>query len=332
MTPNPLTRFTRRRFVQLGGAALIASALSKFGAFAAFAQSSNSNSPISPIYPMTTKTVLLPDGSRVPALGMGSWQLASGRHPAAQVEEALRTGLSLGMRLIDTAENYSSGESERMIGRVIAGQREQVFLVTKMQPSNAGSARSIRRSCERSLRNLGTDYLDLYLLHWRGGENLGVVVETFEALKAEGRIRHWGVSNFYVRDMEELYAIPGGRNCAANQVRYSLTDRSIEVVGLVEWSEKNGVPLMAYSPLGSVGDLLRNPSLGEVSAKHGVSAACVAIAWTMRSGAVISIPESGRVNHIRENARAASLVLDAEDLAALDHAFPARFVPHWSSR
>jgi len=332
MTPNGLTRLTRRRFVQLGGAALIASAFPKSGASAAFAKSSNSNSPNSKIYPMTTKTVLLPDGSHVPALGMGSWQLASGRHPVAQVEEALRTGLSLGMRLIDTAENYSGGASEQLIGRVIAGQRDEVFLVTKVQPSNAGSARSICRSCERSLRNLGTDYLDLYLLHWRGGENLGVVVETFEALRAEGRIRHWGVSNFYVRDMEELYALPGGRNCATNQVRYSLSDRSIEVVGLVEWSAAHGVPLMAYSPLGSGGELLRNPTLGEVSAKHGVSAACVAIAWTMRSGAVISIPESGRVNHIRENARAASLVLDAEDLATLDRAFPARFVPHWSGR
>jgi len=279
---------------------------------------------------MTTKTVLLPDGSRVPALGMGSWQLASGRHPVGQVEEALRNGLSLGMRLIDTAENYSSGASEQLIGRVIAEQREEVFLVTKVEPSNAGSARSIRRSCERSLRNLGTDYLDLYLLHWRGGEALVVVVETFEALKAEGRIRHWGVSNFYVRDMEELYAIPGGRNCAANQVRYSLSDRSIEVVGLVEWSATHGVPLMAYSPLGSGGELLSNPVLSEVSAKHGVSAACVATAWTMRCGAVISIPESGRVSHIRENARAASLVIDAEDLAALDRAFPVRFVPHWS--
>jgi len=280
---------------------------------------------------MTTKMVFLPDASRAPALGMGSWQLASGRHPVAQVEDALRTGLSLGMRLIDTAENYSSGESERLIGRVIAGQqREEVFLVTKVQPSNAGSASAIRRACERSLRNVGADYLDLYLLHWRGGENLRVVVETFEALKAEGRIRHWGVSNFYERDMEEIYAIPGGRNCAANQVRYSLEDRSVEVLGLVEWSEKNRVPLMAYSPLGSGGELLRNPTLGEVGSKHGVSAACVAVAWTMRSSAVISIPESGRVSHVRENARAASLMLDAEDLAALDRAFPAHFVPHWS--
>jgi len=279
---------------------------------------------------MTTKTVRLPDGSHAPALGMGSWQLASGRHSAEQAEEALRTGLSLGMRLIDTAETYSIGASEQLIGRVIAGQREEVFLVTKVQPSNACGERSIRRSCERSLRNLGTDYLDLYLLHWRGGENLGVVVETFEALKAEGLIRNWGVSNFYVRDMEELYALPGGRNCAANQVRYSLSDRSVEVVGLVEWSVAQGLPLMAYSPLGSGGDLLRNPSLGEVSAKHGGSTACVAIAWTMRSGAVISIPESGRVSHIRKNARAVSLVLDEADLAALDHAFPAGFVPHWS--
>ncbi|KXU34062.1 hypothetical protein AXK11_09020 [Cephaloticoccus primus] len=279
---------------------------------------------------MTQKTVTLPDGSRVPALGMGSWQLASGRHPRAQVEEALRVGLSLGLRLIDTAENYSGGASEQLVGSVIADQREQVFVVTKVQPSNARSEQSIRRSCERSLRNLGTDYIDLYLLHWRAGEHLPTVVDTFEALKAEGRIRHWGVSNFYVRGMEELYAIPGGKNCAANQVRYSLSDRSIEALGLVDWAAQHGLPLMAYSPLGSGGGLLSNPVLGEVAARHGVSAAAVALAWTMRSGSVVSIPESGRVAHTRENARAAGLTLDADDLAKLDRAFPARHIPHWS--
>jgi len=277
-----------------------------------------------------SKSVTLAAGSSAPALGLGSWRLAAGRHSIAQEEHALRTGISLGMRLLDTAEYYSSGASEKLIGRAISGQREQVFITSKIMPVNADSARSIRRCCDNSLRNINTDYMDLYLLHWRGGENLSIMVDTFEQLKNERKIRHWGVSNFAVRDMEELFRIPQGSNCATNQVRYSLSDRSMEVNGMIEWSLQHNMPLMAYSPLGSGGGLLRNPLLAEIARKHNTGPAAVAIAWTMRNGAMISIPESGQVEHIKENASAAALVLDESDLAKLDIAFPAKQLSHWS--
>jgi len=272
-------------------------------------------------------TVTFPDGSSVPALGLGSWRLAAGRHAITQEEQALRAGITLGMHLLDTAEYYSS---ELLIGRAIAGQRDQLFVVSKIMPMNADSAHNIRQSCNKSLRNLNTDYLDLYLLHWRGGENLTVMVETFEQLKREGKIRHWGVSNFGVTDMEALFRIPQGENCATNQVRYSLSDRSMEVNGMIEWSLQHNMPLMAYSPLGSGGGLLNNPVLAEVARKYDASPSAIAIAWTMRNGFIISIPESGRVEHVRENATAATLVLDETDLVKLNAAFPAKRVRHWS--
>jgi len=277
------------------------------------------------------KTVTLPDGSQVPALGMGSWHLAAGRRPLADEQAALNLGLSLGMRLIDTAEVYSNGASEQLVGKVIKGKRQEVFVVSKVAPHNASSSRSIVRSCERSLRNLNTDYLDMYLLHWPAGvDNLQTVVDSFEALKQAGKIRNWGVSNFNVKDMQHLFSLENGKNCATNQVRYSLADRSIETLGLPEWSEQNRVPLMAYSPLGSGGNLLRNSTLNEVANKHQSSAAAIAIAWTMRSGLTISIPESGNTQHIKDNASASAISLDKEDLSKLDKAFPARYIPHWS--
>lgn len=236
----------------------------------------------------------------------------------------MKTGLSLGMNLIDTAEMYGAGASEEMVGRVIAGQRGGVFLVSKVLPSNATNARDIRRACESSLDRLNTDRMDLYLLHWRGGvRRLDVVVDTFEALKAEGKILRWGVSSFGVSDMEELFRAEGGRNCATNQVEYSLARRGIER-DLIPWSVRNGVPLMAYSPLGTGSSgILRNPVLAKVAGRHGVSPAAIAIAWTMRNGEIISIPESGSADHIRENAKALGLVLTRPDLADLDRAFPA---------
>ncbi len=272
----------------------------------------------------SVRTVKFPQGGTAPALGMGSWRLAQGRHPISQEEAALGTGLSLGMTLIDTAEMYGSGAAERMISRVIAGKRDSVFLVSKVLPSNAGSASGIRRACANSLERLGTDHLDLYLLHWRGDiGDLGAVVDTFEALKAEGRIRHWGVSNFGVADMKELMSVAGGSACATNQVPYSLVNRRIES-DLLPWCEQNGMPIMAYSPLGSGSSgLLRNTVLAKVAARRGVAPAAMAIAWTLRSGRVISIPESGSVEHMRENAAALELVLEKQDIAELDAEFPA---------
>ncbi len=266
--------------------------------------------------------VSLPGGGKAPALGQGSWHLAQGRHPAAVEEAALRTGISLGMTLLDTAEIYGGGRAEEMIGRVIAGQREKVFLVSKVAPFHAGTASNIRQACMGSLTRLGAGYLDLYLLHWRGGvSDLGLVVDTFEKLRAEGRIRHWGVSNFEVSDMEDLYRVPGGNACATNQVLYNLTQRSIEQ-DLLPWCVQHGLPIMAYSPLGSSGGLLGNAALNTVALRHQRSPAAVAIAWTMRSGHVISIPESGSPDHVKENAYALSLRLTEQDLSELNNAFP----------
>jgi diketogulonate reductase-like aldo/keto reductase len=266
-------------------------------------------------------SVQLADGSRVPALGQGSWHLAQGRHPASEEEDALRIGISLGLTLLDTAEMYGNGRAERMIGRVIAGKREKVFLVSKVLPSHA-TATGIRQACTASLSRLGTQYLDLYLLHWREGvSDLGVMVRTFESLRAEGRIRRWGVSNFAVTDMEDLYRVPGGEACATNQVRYNLTDRRIER-DLLPWCEQHRVPIMAYSPLGRGGDLLRNQALVRVAERHHSSPAAIALAWTIRSGRVIAIPESGSPAHVRQNATALSLRLTDQDLDELNRAVP----------
>jgi diketogulonate reductase-like aldo/keto reductase len=260
------------------------------------------------------------DGTLTPALGQGSWHLGQGRHPAAAEEEALRTGLSLGMTLIDTAEGYGNGRSEELIGRVIAGQRDRVFLVSKVDHMTRDG---IPRACEASLARLGTDYLDLYLLHWRDrGTDLSVVVPALESLRSAGKIRAWGVSNFSISDMEELFHIPNGDRCATNQVPYNVGSRGIEH-DLLPWCEQHGMPVMAYSPLGGPGaSLLGDPALARIGAAHGCSAAAVALAWTIRSGSVIAIPESGSVAHVKENAVALSLALTPQDLQSLDATHP----------
>ena len=267
----------------------------------------------------TGRTVKFRDGTIVPALGQGSARLGRGRHPQSAEEEALRTGLSLGMTLIDTAEVYGS---EGLVGRAIAGQRDRVFLVSKVWRTHVAGD-GIARACEASLARLGTDHLDLYLLHWpEKAVGLSSIVAAFESLRAKGKVRAWGVSNFTVSDMEELFRVPNGDRCATNQVRYSLGDRGIERE-LLPWCERHGMPVMAYSPLGGEGaTLLRDPTLGRIGAAHGCSAAAVALAWTIRGGTVIAIPESGSVAHVRENAIALSLKLTPEELQALDAAHP----------
>jgi diketogulonate reductase-like aldo/keto reductase len=265
------------------------------------------------------RTVKLRDGSVVPALGQGSARLGQGRHPETVEEEALREGISLGMTLIDTAEIYGNGDAEKLIGRVIASRRERVFLVSKVWPTHA-SDDGIERACEGSLTRLGTDYLDLYLLHWP--TDLSGVVAAFENLRSQGKIRAWGVSNFNVSDMERLLHVPHGDGCATNQVPYSLGDRAIEY-GLLPWCAQHGIPVMAYSPLGGASStLLRDPMLARIGAAHGCSAAAVALAWTIRSGMIIAIPESGNPDHVKENAVALSLALTSEELQALDAAHP----------
>jgi diketogulonate reductase-like aldo/keto reductase len=250
------------------------------------------------------RTVKLHDGTVVPALGQGSARLGQGRHPETVEEEALREGISLGMTLIDTAEIYGNGEAEKLIGRVIAGRREQVFLVSKVWPSHVAGD-GIARACDGSLTRLGTDYLDLYLLHWPDGiTDLSGVVAAFENLRSKGKIRGWGVSNFNVSDMERLLNVPHGDSCATNQVPYNLGDRAIEH-DLLPWCALHAIPVMAYSPLGGAGStLLRDPTLARIGAAHGCSAAAVALAWTIRNGKAIAIPESGNVAHVRESGRA----------------------------
>jgi diketogulonate reductase-like aldo/keto reductase len=261
------------------------------------------------------------DDTVVPAIGQGSWHLAQGRHPEAAEEEALRQGLSLGMRLIDTAELYGEGGAESSISRVIAGQRNRVFLVSKVLPIHT-SGDGIVRACEGSLARLGTDYLDLYLLHWRNVDtDLSRVVAAFEGLRAMNKIRAWGVSNFKVSDMEDLFRIPDGRRCATNQVRYSLDKRRFEH-DLLPWCEQHGMPVMAYTPLGD--GLVRDPLLTRIGAAHNCSASAVALAWAIRSGNVIAIPESGSPVHVLENAAALSLTLSPQEIKTLNAAHPIR--------
>jgi diketogulonate reductase-like aldo/keto reductase len=264
------------------------------------------------------RTVKFSDGTIVPALGQGSAGLAQRRHPATAEEEALRTGISLGMTVIDTSEGYGGGRSEELIGRVIAGQRDRIFLVSKVDHTEGDY---IARACQTSLDRLGTDYLDLYLLHWRNPEdNLSHVVASFEDLRAAAKIRAWGVSNFKVSDMEDLFCVPGGERCATNQVRYSLNSRRIED-DILPWCEQRDMPVMAYSPLG--GDsLVHDPTLARIGAVHNCSATAVALAWVIRSGNVIAIPESGSAAHVKENAVALSLRLTPEDIQTLNAVFP----------
>jgi diketogulonate reductase-like aldo/keto reductase len=267
-------------------------------------------------------TVKFHDGTIVPALGQGSANLAQGRHPAAAEEEALRTGLSLGMTLIDTAEMYGNGRSEKLIGGVIAGQRDRVFLVSKVSPNHV-TGDGIARACDASLARLGTDHLDLYLLHWPSRDtDLSSIVAAFESLRAAGKIRAWGVSNFKVSDMEDLFRVSHGDRCATNQVLYNLGNRGIEH-DLLPWCEQHSIPVMAYSPLGGAGaSLLRDPTLARIGAAHSCSAAAVALAWTIRNGNIIAIPESGSAVHVKENAVALSLTLTPDELHALDAAHP----------
>jgi diketogulonate reductase-like aldo/keto reductase len=269
--------------------------------------------------PAAARTVKFRDGRTVPALGQGSARLTKGKHPEAAVIEALRAGISAGMTLIDTAELYGS---EELIGRAIAGQRDKVFLVSKVWPTHVAGD-GVARACEASLKRLGTDYLDLYLLHWPQ-KDVGIshVVAAFEDLVTKKKIRSWGVSNFGVREMEELFRVPRGDHCATNQVPYSLADRDIER-SVLPWCRRRGMPVMAYSPLGGEGaKLLRDPTLAKIGSEHGCTAAAVALAWAIRDGNVIAIPESGSTAHVKENAIALTLKLTPQDLQTLDAAFP----------
>lgn len=259
-----------------------------------------------------------PDGTRVPALGQGTWMMAE--RPAQRAAElaALRAGVELGLTLIDTAEMYADGESERLVGEALRGLREQVFLVSKAYPQNASQQR-LPQACEASLKRLGTDCIDLYLLHWRGRVPLAETVAAMEKLVAAGKIRRWGVSNLDTPDLQELVAA-GGAACATDQILYNLTRRGPEH-DLLPWLVGRGIPVMAYSPI-EQGRLLDNPRLQEIAANLAATPAQVALAWVLHRGQVLAIPKAGTVAHVRENRAAAELVLSASDLATLDAAFP----------
>lgn len=277
---------------------------------------------------MTNRTVKLPDGTRIPAIGQGTWHMGDDPDRRASEIEALRTGVACGMTLIDTAEMYGEGAAERLVGEAIAPLgRDELFLVSKVYPHNAGRAH-IFDSCRASLDRLGTGALDLYLLHWRGDVPLAETVACMEELRAEGLIRRWGVSNFDVADMEELMRVPGGDACAVNQVLYHLGSRGIEF-DLAPWQAARGIPLMAYCPLAQAGrlararGLLQDPSVAEVAARHDATPAQVLLAFAIRSGNVVAIPKAAAPEHARDNAAALDLHLTGDDLALLDRRFPA---------
>lgn len=266
------------------------------------------------------KTVRLPSGEQVSALGQGTWYMGEDRSARKTEVAALQLGLDLGLTLIDTAEMYAEGGAEEVVGEALAGRREQTFVVSKVYPHNA-SRLGVAAACERSLKRLKTDRIDLYLLHWRGQHPLAETVAGFEALQRAGKIRHWGVSNLDLDDMRELAAVPGGGACAANQLLYNLSRRGIEWE-LLPWLRERGMPVMAYSPIEQA-RLLRQPGLKDFARRHGMTPARAALAWLLGQEGVIAIPKSASAAHVRENAAARDIVLDAGQRAELDRLYPA---------
>ena len=266
------------------------------------------------------RTVRLPDGTEVPALGQGTWHMGERSGAAKDEAAAIRLGIELGMTLIDTAEMYGNGGAEEVIAEAIAGQRDKLFIVSKVYPHNA-SKTGVPAACERSLKRLRTDRIDLYLLHWRGSHPLQETVDALEKLRAEGKIRYWGVSNFDTRDMQGLVRLNDGASCATNQVLYHVGSRGIEF-DLLPWCKQHHMPIMAYSPVGQGGSLLRSKALAAVAKRHNATPAQVAIAWTLRHDNVISIPKAADLRHVRQNAAAGAVVLTEADLKEIDSAHP----------
>ena len=272
------------------------------------------------------REVTLPTGDRVPALGLGTWKMGEAPRQQAAEVAAVRLALEMGYRLIDTAEMYGEGGAETVVGQALAEAlragtvaRPDLFIVSKVYPHNASRA-GVQAACERSLRRLGLDQLDLYLLHWRGGEPLAETLAGFEALQQRGLSRHWGVSNFDLDDLEELAALPGGAACAANQVYYSLSQRGIEF-DVSPWQRRQRMPVMAYSPIDQ-GALAAQPGLDAIADRLQATPAQVALAWLLAQPGTIAIPKAVREAHLRENLAAADLTLSPDDLAQLDALFP----------
>jgi diketogulonate reductase-like aldo/keto reductase len=263
--------------------------------------------------------VTLSSGQKMPVLGQGTWGFGERAKGRAEAVAALRAGIDLGITLIDTAEMYGEGGAEEIVGEAIAGRRDDVFLVSKVYPHNASKKGAIA-ACERSLKRLATDRIDVYLLHWRGGEKLADTIAAFETLLRDGKIGSYGVSNFDTDDMEELWRVPGGGAATTNQVLYNLTRRGVEW-DLLPWCREHGVPIMAYSPI-EQGRMLGKVELTKLAEKRGVTPAQLALAWLLHQDGVVVIPKAGRLDHLRENAAALEIKLTKDDLAAIDRAFP----------
>lgn len=265
-----------------------------------------------------TRTVALPGGT-MPAYGLGTWRMGERERERVGEIDALKLGLDLGFRLIDTAEMYGDGGAEEVVGIAIRGRRDGLTIVSKVLPQNASRAGTVA-ACERSLKRMAIDCIDLYLLHWQGSHPLEGTIDAFETLKKDGKIKRWGVSNFDASDMDALLRLPGGKNCATNQVLYNLGRRSIEF-DLVPWCRKQAMPIMAYSPV-EQGRLLKNPGLGALAKKLGATPAQVALAWLLGQEGMVVIPKATKPDHVRDNAKAAGLVLPKDALLELDRSFP----------
>ena len=274
---------------------------------------------------MSDNTVMFERGLALPAIGQGTWYMGENAGQRQKEIAALRAGIDAGLTLIDTAEMYADGGAEEVVGEALQGRREQVFLVSKVYPWNAGGQKAVT-ACDASLRRLKTDYLDLYLLHWRGNYSLAETVEAMETLIRQGKIRRWGVSNLDYDDMQELYGVTGGKACATNQVLYHLGSRGIEF-DLLPWCQQQQIPVMAYCPLAQAGrlrdDLFNSRAVQYVAHAHQATPAQVLLAWAIRQPGVMAIPKASSVDHVKENAAALALQLSDEAIALLDQAFPA---------
>ena len=274
---------------------------------------------------MSEKIVTFAEGLTVPAIGQGTWYMGENASQRRNEVDALRAGIDLGLTLIDTAEMYADGAAEEVVGEAIKGQREKVYLVSKVYPWNAGGQKGIA-ACDASLRRLGTDHIDLYLLHWRGNFGLDETVELMETLQQQGKIGRWGVSNLDYDDMQELWSVTGGTACATDQVLYHLASRGIEY-DLLPWCQQQNMPVMAYCPLAQAGrlrsGLMNHPVVNDIARHHQASAAQILLAWVISHKGVMAIPKAATLEHVTENAGALRIALSAEELLKLDHAFPA---------
>ncbi|HAU5562227.1 TPA: aldo/keto reductase [Serratia fonticola] len=271
------------------------------------------------------KTIQFREEPALPAIGQGTWYMGENAALRRQEVSALQAGLDLGLQLIDTAEMYAEGGAEEVVGEALRGRRHQAWLVSKVYPWNAGEVDAIE-ACERSLKRLETDYLDLYLLHWRGNVPLEETIHAMETLQQQGKIRHWGVSNFDTDDLQELWSEPGGENCSTNQVLYHLASRGIEY-DLLAACQQRDMPIMAYCPLAQAGrlrqSLFEDPHLHQIAQQKGISVAQLLLAWVIRRPGMIAIPKASSQQHVAENAAALDLHLSVEELAIIDRAFPA---------